>query len=75
MEEHVFFAFSIITTEEVLQFIIALKSICNQNFGFNKQKKHIFEHSRKIETRKHLLIDMIFVVKKIHDDLFKSNPL
>jgi hypothetical protein len=35
------------TTEEVLQFIMPLKSVCNQNLGFIEQK-HIFEHFRDI---------------------------
>ncbi len=60
MEQRVF-AFSFIiegTTEKVLQFIIPLNSIYNQNLGFIEQKKRIFE------TRKHLLLDIIFVTKK-----------
>ncbi len=41
MEQHVF-AFSLIiegTTEKMLQFIMPLKTINNQNFGFIEQKK------------------------------------
>ncbi len=49
MEQHVFFAFlSIIegTTEEVLQFIIPLKSIYNRNFGFIEQKMYFLNTAK-----------------------------
>ena len=50
-----------------------LKSIYNINFGFIEQN-HIFEHYKEIETRKNLLIDFIFVMKKNSDDLFRAAP-
>jgi hypothetical protein len=46
MEQHVFFAFSLIiegATEKVLQFIMPVKSIYNKNLGFVGQKM-FFEH-------------------------------
>jgi hypothetical protein len=60
-----FFAFSLIiegTTEKVLQFIMPLKSICNQNLGFIEQIMY-FEHYREVQTRTNLLIVIIFVMK------------
>jgi hypothetical protein len=49
-----FFAFSLIiegATEKVLQFIMPLKSICNQNLGF-VEKICTFEHYREVQTIK-----------------------
>ncbi len=48
-----------------------LKSKNNKNHGFIEQKC-IFEHGREIQTRKHELIDIIFVMKKISHDLFRA---
>jgi hypothetical protein len=50
-----------------------LKSIYNKNFGFIEQN-HIFEDYKEIETRKNLLIDFIFVMKKNYDNLFRAAP-
>jgi hypothetical protein len=47
------------STEKVLQLIIELKSIYNKNLDFVKQKC-IFEHYREVQTRKSLLIYIIF---------------
>ncbi len=38
---------------------------------FHWTKKRIFEHYREIQTSKHLLIDIIFVMKKNSDVLFR----
>jgi len=70
MELHVFFAFSISiegTTEKVIQFIspYITKTLVSLN------KKCIFEHYTEIETSK-LLIDIIFVMKKNYDVLFRA---
>ncbi len=70
-----FFAFSLIiegTTEMLLQLIMWLKSIYNKNLGFTDQKC-IFEHW-EVQTRKTLLIDIIFVTIKTSDDLFRVAP-
>ncbi len=43
MEQHVFFAFSLIIegiAEKALKFIMPLKSIYNRNFGFIEQKMY-----------------------------------
>jgi hypothetical protein len=59
-----FFAFSLIiegTTEKVLQFILPLKTIYKQNFGFISQKC-IFEHYREFQTIRNLLIDITLVI-------------
>jgi len=64
MEQHVF-EFSLIiegSTEKVLQFIMPLRSINNQNIGFT-EKYCIFEHYRRVQTIKDLLIYIIFVIK------------
>ncbi len=48
-----FITFSLIiegTTEKVLQFIMPLKSICNQNLKKVLKKKCIFEHYREVWT-------------------------
>jgi hypothetical protein len=63
--EQPLFVFSIIidgTTEKLLQFIMSLKSTYNKKLGLIEQK-YIFEHYREIQTRKCLLIDIIFVTK------------
>jgi hypothetical protein len=75
MEQHNF-AFSLIiegTTEKVLQYIMPLKSIYNKTLVL-LNKKCTFEHYREVETRKNLLIDSIFVLKNISDDLFRFAP-
>ncbi len=65
MEQHIFFAILLIiegTTEKVLQFIVPLKSICNQNLGF-VEWKCIFEPYKEVQTIKNLLIDITLVMK------------
>ncbi len=44
MEQHIFYILLIIegTTEKVLQFIMPLKSIYNQNFGFIEHKMYFW---------------------------------
>jgi hypothetical protein len=37
-------------------------------------KKSIFEHYREFQTRKTLLIDIIFAIKKLSVDLFSAAP-
>jgi hypothetical protein len=66
MEQHVFALEIIIegTTDKVIQFIMPLKSIYNKNLDFI-ELKCIFEHCREIQTSKCLLIDILFVTKKI----------
>jgi hypothetical protein len=51
-----------------------LKSIHDRNFGFIKQKKSISEHYTELQTRKTLLIDTLFAMKKISVDLFGAAP-
>jgi hypothetical protein len=54
IRQHIFFTFSLIiegATEKVTQFKMSLKSIYTKNFGFLEQK-NIFEHYRKVNTRK-----------------------
>jgi hypothetical protein len=49
-----FWAFSLIiegSTEKALQFIMAIQSIHDKNFGFVKQN-YMFEHHGKAETKK-----------------------
>ncbi len=75
MEQHVYCIFIDYRGhhKKVLQLKMPLKSIYNMNFGFIEQK-YIFEHYKEIETRKNLLIDFIFVMKKNSDDLFRAAP-
>jgi hypothetical protein len=66
IEQHVFAFLLIIegTTEKLLQFIImSLVSL---------DKKCILEPSRVAQTRKSLLIDIIFSMKKNSNDLFRA---
>jgi hypothetical protein len=37
-------------------------------------KKSIFEHYREFQTRKSLVVDIIFAMKKISVDLFSAAP-
>jgi hypothetical protein len=71
-----FFPFSLIiegTAEKVLLFKMPLKSIYNKMLAlFNKNC--IFEHNRKVQTIKHLFIDIIFITKKNSGDLFRAAP-
>ncbi len=64
MEQHIFAFWLIIegATEKVLQFIMQLKSIFNKTW-VSLNKKFIFEHYREVQTRKSLLIDIIFGMK------------
>jgi hypothetical protein len=67
MKQQQVFTYSLIivgATEKVLQFRISLKSIYDKNFGFMEQKC-IFENCIKVKTRKIILIDIIFVMKKL----------
>jgi hypothetical protein len=51
-----------------------LKSICNKKLGFVEQKC-ILEHYREVQTRKNLLIDIIFCIEFFSDDLFRAAPI
>jgi hypothetical protein len=58
MEQHIFFAFSLIAevpTEKVLEFVMSLKSICNQNLGLIEQHNVFLKSSER-------LIDIIIFV-------------
>jgi hypothetical protein len=49
-------------TEKVLQFVVQLSSIYNKKPWFHWTKKCSFEHYREVQTRKSLLMDIIFAV-------------
>ncbi len=49
--------------EKVLQFIMQVKSIHNKKSWFHWTETCIFEHYREVQTRKILLIGIIFAMK------------
>jgi hypothetical protein len=74
MEQHVFFAFSLIiegATEKVLQFIMPLMSVCNKNFGFIE--KSIFVHYEGFKQSKSINCHD-FCQEKNSGDLFRAAP-
>ncbi len=74
MEKHVFFTFKIIieaATENVLQLIMPLKSICNKNFCFHDQIC-LFKDCKKIETIKSLKNYFVLVFKNCFVHLFRA---
>jgi hypothetical protein len=50
-----------------------LESFHNRNFGFIERKMYV-EPCRGFQTRKTLLIDIIFAMKKKSVDLFRGAP-